>query len=326
MRGSVGKDRPLPNAALLPSTHNRVAATPLPAEPLMKVQRPDSGPSRPRVRTLPPGWLVVAYALTPLLLASCTDTLTTNCPPLAHSPILTAAAASNPCTARAGESAIQLRTRVVRVYERTQLPGAGRYPLRCGGDDLGYVHLFARSASAEGDHCDPVNDPSCDEQIAFTLEHGAYLLQANGNPRFTVRFSDARPFEQGPLDTLELLVGEKRRPPGARLPEPADALLFPGMVPDRCTLPRHPQLARHLGRTQALGEQPGGSQPPLLQGAAIPASGLARTLAGTCARTWVHDSVILPSRRRQLLWRIPLRRHRVVSGHPLGSPAVIGAA
>src|SRR5262249_43661062 len=70
----------------------------------------------------------------------------------------TVAAAGNPCAAKKGEPAIQLRTRVVRVYERTQEPASGRYPLRCGGDDLGYLHLFARSAAGEGNHCDPVND------------------------------------------------------------------------------------------------------------------------------------------------------------------------
>ncbi len=159
----------------------------------MKVPLPDPCPSRssrPRARALPPGWLAAVLALAPLLLASCTDDVTANCPPLAHPEVLTVAAASNPCQATKGETTIQLRTRVVRVYVRTQEPASGRYPLRCGSDDLGYLHLFAKSASAEGDHCDPVNDRSCDEQIAFTLEHGAYLLQPNGNPRFTVRYND----------------------------------------------------------------------------------------------------------------------------------------
>jgi hypothetical protein len=137
--------------------------------------------------------VAAAWALAPLLLASCADDLATKCPPLANPPALTvAAAASNPCAARKGETGIQLRVRVVHVYERTQPPGLGRYPLRCGGEDLGYLHLFAKSASAEGDHCDPVNDQSCNEQIASTLEHGAYLLQPNGNPRFTVRYNDAQ--------------------------------------------------------------------------------------------------------------------------------------
>src|SRR5260370_42112348 len=88
-------------------------------------------------------------------------------------------------------------------------------------------------------------------------------------------------FEQGPLDILELLLCEKRRPPGSfRQPETAHALLFPGMGPGRSTLPRHAQSARHFGRTEALGEHPGDAQPPILQGAAISASRLARTLAG----------------------------------------------
>jgi hypothetical protein len=62
----------------------------------------DPRPTRPRARALPPGWLGAADALAPLLLASCTDSLTTSCPPLAHPPILTMAAAANPCAARAG--------------------------------------------------------------------------------------------------------------------------------------------------------------------------------------------------------------------------------
>jgi hypothetical protein len=158
----------------------------------MKVLHRDPRPTRPPSRALPPGWLTVAFALAPLLLAGCTDDVAANCPPLAHPEVLTVAAASNPCRARKGEAAIQLRTRVVRVYQRTQEPASGHYPLRCGGDDLGYLHLFAKSATGEGDHCDPANDATCDEQIAFTLEHGAYLLQPNGNPRFTVRYNDVQ--------------------------------------------------------------------------------------------------------------------------------------
>jgi hypothetical protein len=164
----------------------------------MRTPHPDPCPTRPRPRALPPGWLAAALALAPLLLAplllaGCTDDVAADCPPLAHPEVLTvAAAAGNPCAARKGESTIQLRMRVVRVYQRIREPASGRYPLRCGGDDLGYLHLFAKTASAEGDHCDPVNDRSCDEQIAFTLEHGAYLLQPNGNPRFTVRYNDVQ--------------------------------------------------------------------------------------------------------------------------------------
>jgi hypothetical protein len=53
------------------------------------------------VRVLPPGWLIVAFALASLLVASCTDDVTANCPPLAHPEVLTVAAASNPCAGRA---------------------------------------------------------------------------------------------------------------------------------------------------------------------------------------------------------------------------------
>jgi len=53
------------------------------------------------------------------------------------------------------------------------------------------------------------------------------------------------------------------------------------MVPDGGGLSGYPQLTRYLGRTHGLDEQPGGSQPPQLQGAAISASRHARTAAGT---------------------------------------------
>ncbi len=84
----------------------------------MKVRHPDPRPSRLRARALPPGWLVAAFALAPLLLASCTDDVTANCPPLAHPPIFTVAAASNPCAARKWERAALLAPRVVRPFLR----------------------------------------------------------------------------------------------------------------------------------------------------------------------------------------------------------------
>jgi len=170
----------------------------------MRNSHSDPRPTAPRLRAHPPGWLPsrpvarftratgAGLALAALLLAACTDDVAATCPALKHPEVGTVAAAGDPCAAKKGETAIQLRTRVVRVYQRTQEPASGRYPLRCGGDDLGYLHLFARSAAGEGNHCDPVNDRGCDEQVAFTLEHGAYLLQPNGNPRFTVRYNDAQ--------------------------------------------------------------------------------------------------------------------------------------
>src|SRR2546430_11593796 len=102
----------------------------------MRNSHDDPRPTRPRARrALPPGWLGAAVALAPLLLASCTDSLTASCPPLAHPPILTVAAAANPCTARAGESAALLALRVVKTYQRSNPPAARaptKYPLRCG--------------------------------------------------------------------------------------------------------------------------------------------------------------------------------------------------
>ena len=49
---------------------------------------------------------LAVLALAPILVASCTDDIAANCPPLAHPEVLTvAAAAGNPCAATAGESA-----------------------------------------------------------------------------------------------------------------------------------------------------------------------------------------------------------------------------
>src|SRR5258708_39506399 len=157
----------------LPNTP-RVAPAPLGREPSMKVRHPEPHPSRPRPRALPSGWLTVAFALAALLLAGCTDTVSANCPPLAHPAVLTVAAASNPCQARKGESAQQLRDRVLKTYRRSQPPGAGSYPLRCGNPTFGYAHLLSRATAGEGDHCDPMNDRSCDDLIATPLDTAPY--------------------------------------------------------------------------------------------------------------------------------------------------------
>jgi ABC-type cobalamin transport system permease subunit len=76
----------------------------------MRTPHPDPRPSRPRARALPPGWLLswavvratrtiaAVLALAALLVASCTDDVAANCPPLAHPEVLTvAAAAGDPC-------------------------------------------------------------------------------------------------------------------------------------------------------------------------------------------------------------------------------------
>jgi hypothetical protein len=93
----------------------------------MRTPHPAPRPSRPSARALPPGCLPTVLALAALLLASCTDDVAANCPPLAHPEVLSVAAASNPCQAKAGESAALLALRVVR-------PDASRTaPLREGG-------------------------------------------------------------------------------------------------------------------------------------------------------------------------------------------------
>ena len=83
--------------------------------------------------------------------------------------------------------------------------------------------------------------------------------------RSSVQSSVCQPYAAGPLS----------------LAQASNPFLLPGLAPDRGALPRYPQLARDFGRAHTLGEQPGGSQPTLLQGAAISAPRPARTLAGT---------------------------------------------
>jgi hypothetical protein len=157
----------------------------------MKVPRPDPRPTRRRrPHALPPGWLIVVYALAPLLLANCADKLTADCPPLAHPEVLTVAAASNPCQAGSGESAA---LRAVRTYQRTNPPVAGaptRYPLRCGNTRGGYLHLLDALAKGQRDHRDPVNDPAFDALIAYTVDQGTPFDQGNNNWRLSVRFND----------------------------------------------------------------------------------------------------------------------------------------
>ena len=158
----------------------------------MRTPHRDPRPTRPRARALPSGWLA-AWALAPLLLASCTDSLSAKCPPLAHPPVLTVAAADNPCAARKGESAALLALRVVKTYQRTSPPAPGaptQYPLRCGNTRSGHLHLLDERAHGNYDHGDPVSEPEFDAELAFTIEHGSVSVQNNNNLRLTVRYDD----------------------------------------------------------------------------------------------------------------------------------------
>jgi hypothetical protein len=135
------------------------------------------------------------FTLAPLLVASCTDDVSANCPPLKHPEVLTVAAASNPCQAKQGESGALLALRVVRAYQRTTPPAPGtptRYPLRCGNTRGGYLHLLDALAKGQHDHGDPVNDPTFDALIAYTVDHGTPFDQGNNNWRLSVRFNDAQ--------------------------------------------------------------------------------------------------------------------------------------
>ena len=136
---------------------------------------------------------VVLLVAVPLM--ACTDSLTAKCPPLTHPPILTVAAATNRCVARAGETAGLLALRVVRTYQRTSPPAPGasaQYPLRCGATEFGYLHLLDERSHGKYDHGDPINDPEFDAEIAYTVEHGSVFVQNNNNLRLTVQYNDAQ--------------------------------------------------------------------------------------------------------------------------------------
>ena len=120
--------------------------------------------------------------------------MTANCPPLAHPPVLTVAAASNPCQASKGESAALLALRVVQTYQRTipPVPGAPtKYPLRCGNTRSGYLHLLDELSNGNADHGDPANDSAFDGQLAYAVEHGTPFVQ-NNDIRLTARYDDVQ--------------------------------------------------------------------------------------------------------------------------------------
>ncbi len=149
----------------------------------MKVRHPDPRPRRPRSRALPPGWLAAAFALAPLLLASCTDGPDCSKPVEVLSVGTTALAANTPC---AGKSERQ----IVAWYTQ----GGVRYPLRCGRTGrggYGYLHITQDPADdgAVG-HGDPLSDASFSAEIASTLAHGVEGFVGGGTWRYTREYSD----------------------------------------------------------------------------------------------------------------------------------------
>src|SRR5262249_21984636 len=116
------------------------------------------------------------------------------CPPLAHPPVLSVAAATNPCQAKAGESAELVKLRVVKTYQRSQPPAPGRpdrYPLRCGDAGFGYLHLLDALAKGRSDHGDPATASSFDELTAYTVDQGIPSDQAKNTWRPGVRSNAA---------------------------------------------------------------------------------------------------------------------------------------
>jgi len=148
----------------------------------MRNSHDDLRPTRPRARALPPGWLVAAVALAPLLLASCTDggNACDKAPVGVGAVATDVQAAGDPCAGKPVD-------RIVAWFTRQGV----RYPLRCGRRDprgFGYVHI----RYDEGGHGDPVNDPACRAEVANALEQGIEHLASGGTWRYTVKFDDAK--------------------------------------------------------------------------------------------------------------------------------------
>jgi hypothetical protein len=181
----------------------------------MRTAHPDPRPNRPRPRALPPGWLPAVLVLAPLLLASCTDDVAANCLPLKYPEVQAVAAASNPCQAKAGESAALLALRVVRRYQRASALASGlptRFPLRCGDAGYGYLHLLDALSKARSDHGDPVNDAAFDAEMTYTIDHGVPFNQGNNNWRLTVRYNDAQSDCHGSDWGFRVVVGTNQPP------------------------------------------------------------------------------------------------------------------
>jgi hypothetical protein len=94
--------------------------------------------------------------------------------------VIDAQASADPC---AGQAVVH----VVAWFTRQ----SARYPLRCGRRDprgFGYLHI----RYDEGDHGDPVNDPTFRVEVANTLAHGIERLASGGTWRYTVKYNDAK--------------------------------------------------------------------------------------------------------------------------------------
>jgi hypothetical protein len=120
----------------------------------------DLRPTRLRARrALPPGWLVAAVALAPLLLASCGTENASDHPPVGVGAAVTEAqAAGDPCAGKPEKYIVAWFTQ-----------GGVKYPLRCGKTGrggYGYLHI-TRDPADDGTigHGDPINDPSFATEI-----------------------------------------------------------------------------------------------------------------------------------------------------------------
>jgi Berberine and berberine like len=149
----------------------------------MRNSHPDPRPTRPRARALRPGWLAaaVAWALAPLLIASCGTENPCDDPPAEIGAVVAdAQAAGDPC---AGQPPLH----VVAWYAQ----GGARYPLRCGKrDPKGYGYLHIRYDDAG--HGDPVNDSTFSREISNTLTRGVEGFEGGGNYRYTVEYNEPK--------------------------------------------------------------------------------------------------------------------------------------
>jgi hypothetical protein len=151
----------------------------------MRNSQPDPRPTRPRARALRPGWLAaIAWALAPLLLASCGTENPCDRPPTEIGGIVTdVQAAGDPCAGKPEKYTVAWFTQ------------AGvKYPLRCGKtgrSGYGYFHITKDPTDDGGvGHGDPVNDASFSAEIAATLGSGVEGHVGGGTWRYTLEYSD----------------------------------------------------------------------------------------------------------------------------------------
>jgi hypothetical protein len=146
-------------------------------------------------------------------------------------------------------------------------------------------HFSKRSREIRG-RLDEVTERINEERARM----GLAPVEADSQEALDIAARETRAAKLHHVATPELRAGWREEAPAAAPSRSAApvAVGLPGPLPDTGALPRYSQMARHLGRPQALGEEPGSLQPPLFQGLAIGRSTSPHPQFAI-ARTNVHD-------------------------------------